>query len=72
MIGVVGDEATRAALARAAVQRNIPHAFEIGDIELALAAIDPDETADCVVIDLEATPDAVDDIAVLATGLPRD
>lgn len=72
VIGVLADEATRAALTQAAQQRGIPCAFELGTIETALAELHPDEIADCVIVDLDGTPDAVDDVAVLAIGLPAD
>ena len=72
VIGVLADEETRDALSEAARRRGIAFAFELGNIETALAGLQPDEIADCVIIDLEGTPDAVDDVAVLATGLPRD
>ena len=71
VIGVVADEETRDALVAAASQRDIPFAFEIGGIDMALAGLHPDETADCVIVDLDGAPDAVDDIAVLVTGLPH-
>ncbi len=70
VIGVLADEETRMLLVDAATNRGIAHAFELGDIDTALAGLHPDETADCVIVDLETTPDAVDDVAVLATNLP--
>lgn len=70
VIGVLADEQTRFLLADAAADRGIPHAFELGDIDTALAGLQPDETADCIIVDLEGTPDAIDDVAVLATNLP--
>ncbi len=71
VIGVLADEETRSALIDAARSRSIAFAFELGNIETALAGLDPAETADCIIIDLDGTPDAVDDVAVLSIGLPR-
>lgn len=71
VIGMLADEETRSALSEAARSRGIPFAFELGDIEAALAGLHPDEMADCVIVDLDGTPDAVDDVAVLSIGLPR-
>ncbi len=70
-IGLVADQATLDLLNDAAARRGIACAFALGGIDEALAGLHPDETADCVIIDLEPTPDAIDDIAVLVTGLPH-
>jgi MinD-like ATPase involved in chromosome partitioning or flagellar assembly len=69
-IGMVGDEATRALLTRTATERGIACDFALGNIEDALERLTPEETADCIVIDIADALSAIDEVAILASHLP--
>ncbi len=66
------DPGLSAALEHALGARNIGLRLNSGGIEDALATLDHEANADCIVVDIRDSADPVDDLAALQSVLPRD